>query len=136
MQLVVLYDAHCAICVRCRSFVERSETVVPVRFLDCRSREARTRYGEIPFLVHELVVVDGDGRWWAGPAAFVMTLWSLSSTRTLAEWLATPALSWLTRVVFGFISGNREIFGWILGMPACEGSACSVPHARPTTFYR
>ena len=77
----MLYDAHCAVCVRCRSFVEGSETLVPVRFVDCRSGEARSRYGEIPFLVHELVVVDDQGRWWAGPAAFVMTLWALASTR-------------------------------------------------------
>ena len=62
MTLVVLYDAHCAVCVRCRSFVESSETLVRVRFLDCRSGEARTRYGEIPFLVHSLVVVDDAGR--------------------------------------------------------------------------
>ena len=136
MKLVVLYDAHCAVCVRCRSFVEGSETLVPVRFVDCRSGEARSRYGEIPFLVHELVVVDDQGRWWAGPAAFVMTLWALASTRTLAEWLVTPALSWLTFSVFSFISGNRELFGWILGAPPCEGSACSVPHTRPTTVYR
>lgn len=136
MKLVVLYDAHCAVCVRCRTFVEASEQLVPVRFLDCRSGEARTRYGEIPFLVHELVVVDDEGRWWAGPAAFVMTLWALASTRGLADWLAKPSLTWLTTSTFSLVSENRALLGWIFGIPTCEGGACSVPHPRPTTVYR
>ncbi len=136
MQLIVLYDAHCAICVRCRSLVEAQETLVPVRFLDCRSAEARTRYGEIPFLVHELVVVDERGRWWAGPAGFVMTLWAMSATRDLAEWLASPALAAITSWAFTRVSENRERLGWIFGMPTCEGGACSVSELRPTTAYR
>ncbi len=136
MQLVVLYDAHCAVCVRCRRFVEARETLVPVRFFDCRSAEARTRYGAIPFLVHELVVVDERGRFWAGPAAFVMTLWAIAPLRGLAECLASPALSWLTTRAFSFVSANRVLLGWIFGMPACEGGACSVAHPRSVTAYR
>jgi predicted DCC family thiol-disulfide oxidoreductase YuxK len=136
MQLVVLYDAHCAVCVRCRQFVEARETLVRVRFLDCRSGEARRRYGDIPFLVHELVVVDEAGRWWAGPAAFVMTLWAIASLRDVAEWLASPLLSPLTRSAFSFVSSHRALLGWIFRAPACEGSACSVAHPRPNAVYR
>ena len=136
MHLVVLYDAQCAACVRCRAFVESSRSLVPVRFVDCRSAEARRRYGDIPFLVHELVVVDDAGGWWAGPAAFVMTLWALDSTRELAEWLLSPMLSGLATWAFAAVSANRVLLGSIFGLPACEGSACSAPHLAPSTVYR
>lgn len=139
MRLAVLYDAECAVCVRCRDVVEAREALVPIRFVACRSHEARTRYGAIPFVVHELVVVDDDtGAWWAGSAAFVMTLWALGATRGLAELLASDALARLSHAVFSWISANRSALGWMTGAPSCENGACELPsHAHPPgAMYR
>lgn len=139
MRLVILYDAACAVCVRCRELIEGHDALVPLRFVPCRSQEAKRRYGAIPFLVHELVVVDEDtGAWWAGSAAFVMTLWALAPGRALAELLVTPLLAPITDAVFSWISAHRASLGWMAGAPSCENGACELPaHAHPPqAFYR
>jgi predicted DCC family thiol-disulfide oxidoreductase YuxK len=136
MRLVLLYDAECAVCVRCRELVEAREHLVPIRFVACRSPEARARYGAIPFLVHELVVVDDDsGDWWAGSAAFAMTLWALASYRWLAELLLAPELLGVTDATFSWFSAHRADLGWILGAPSCNNGACELPaHAHPAIY--
>lgn len=139
MRLVILYDSACAVCVRCRELIEAREALVPLRFVSCRSHEAKTRYGAIPFLVHELVVVDDDtGAWWAGSAAFVMTLWALAPGRDLACWLASPLLAPLAHGVFSWVSANRARLGWTLAAPSCENGACELPaHAHASAaIYR
>jgi predicted DCC family thiol-disulfide oxidoreductase YuxK len=138
MRLVILYDAACAVCARCRTWIESSEPLVPIRFVPCRSHEAKTRFGAIPFLVHQLVVVDEEtGTWWAGSAAFVMTLWALAAWRTTAELLVTPLLVGATDAVFACISAHRASLGWLLGAPSCENGACEVvAHTHPHAIYR
>jgi len=137
MRLVLLYDAQCAVCVRCRELIEAREPLVPLRFVACRSHEARTRYGSVPFLVHELVVVDDDsGAWWAGSAAFVMTFWALASTRMLAELMTTSLLAPTTHTLFTWISANRSALGWAAGAPSCEGGACELAHHAHGAMYR
>ncbi len=137
MRLAILYDDACAVCVRCRELIEAREALVPLRFVACRSHEARERYGTIPFLVHELVVVDDDtGAWWAGPAAFVMALWALTDGRTLAGLLASPALAPVAQAVFAWISAHRGDLGWIVGAPSCENGACELPGHAHAAIYR
>ena len=75
--LTVLYDASCALCVRCRHFIAESARLVPVELLDCDGLYARERYGIVPWLGEELVVVSDDGDVWVGPAAFLMCLSAL-----------------------------------------------------------
>jgi predicted DCC family thiol-disulfide oxidoreductase YuxK len=138
MRLVLLYDAECAVCVRCRELIEARESLVPLRFVACRSQHAKNAYAAIPFLVHELVVVDDDtGRWWAGSSAFVMTLWALSGWRWLAELLLTAPLLPTTHAVFSWITAHRADLAWIVGAPSCENGACELPtHAHARAIYR
>lgn len=137
MRLVILYDASCAVCVRCRELIEAREALVPMRFVACRSHEAKKRYGAIPFLVHELVVVDDDtGAWWAGSAAFVMTLWALAPGRDVGTLLTTPLLAPIAHAVFSWISANRAWLGWTLGATSCENGACELPSHGHAAIYR
>src|ERR1019366_6662705 len=56
-ELTVLYDSGCALCVRCCDWLGEQRQLVPIRMLACTSEEARSRYGAIPWLGEELVVV-------------------------------------------------------------------------------
>jgi len=137
MRLVILYDAACAACVRCRELIEEHDALVPIRFVSCRSHEARVRYRAIPFLVHELVVVDdASGAWWAGPAAFVMTLWALAPWRDLAELLTTPLLAPLAEALFAWMSAHRASLGWMIAAPSCENGACELHVPPERAAYR
>jgi predicted DCC family thiol-disulfide oxidoreductase YuxK len=138
MRLVILYDAACAVCVRCRELIEAQDALVPIRFVACRSPRAKARYGTIPLLVHELVVVDDDsGNWWAGSAAFVMTLWALAPTRGLAELACASWLAPITHALFSWITAHRTSLAWLAGTASCDNGACEVHgvvHAQPSMY--
>ena len=68
--LTVLFDPACALCRRCRDWMLGQAAYVPLVFIPCTGAEARARYGEIPWLGDEIVVVGDGGEVWAGPAAF------------------------------------------------------------------
>lgn len=126
--LTVLYDGACPMCERCRDFLAAARQRVPLRLVDCHSVEARRRFGRVPGLGRELVVVDDTGHFWIGPAAFVMCLWALERGRALATLLLTAPLLPLAIAVFAWVSNHRGSLGPWLGVPACEGGHCGVAH--------
>src|SRR4051794_38796600 len=69
--LLVLYDPGCALCRRCRDWMLRQASFIPLTFLECTGTEARLRYGDLPWLGDELIVVGDGGEVWVGPAAFL-----------------------------------------------------------------
>lgn len=137
MRLVLLYDAECAVCVRCRELIEARDALLPMRFVSCRSHEAKQRYGSIPFLVHELVVVDEEtGAWWAGSAAFAIVLWSLAGWHVVAEILLSPLFVPFTDALFRWVSAHRADLAFLVGAPSCENGACALPSHAHAAMYR
>ena len=107
MTLTVVYDAQCALCVRCRTWMESEPALVPLTFLASNSAEARRRLGALPWLGQELIVIADDGRGWVGPAAFVTCLWALERWRSWALDLAgTP--SWRQLAPAGIPPRGRD----------------------------
>jgi hypothetical protein len=110
---------------------------VPLHFVACGSPEARARYGEVPWLGEELVIVSDEGDVWAGAAAFIVALWSLREWREWSYRISGPALAPMAERFFHAISGNRKRLGALLGPPPCENGTCRVPTAhRPQRAYR
>lgn len=136
-RLTVLYDATCALCVRCRDFLAGAPTFVPLELLACRSAEARERYGAVPWLGEELVVVSDEGDVWAGAAAFLVCLWATREHREWSYRLAEPALAPLAERFFVALSARRARIAALLGRPRCDDhdGACRLPHA-PRAMYR
>ena len=129
-ELLVFYDAHCPFCVRCRDWLAREPAYVPLRLIDADSAEAVGRCGPLPGLGDHLVVADDRGRFWMGPAAFLMCLWALRRTRGLAGALTHPWLAPLARIAFDLLSSPRGFLSVLVAGERCEG-AC-----RPRTAYR
>jgi predicted DCC family thiol-disulfide oxidoreductase YuxK len=135
--MTVLYDQACALCVRCRAWLEGQEQLVPLDFVACQSREAQDRYGAVPWLGEELVVVSDEGAVWAGPAAFLMCLWALKDWREWSWRLSGPELVPLAERFFHAISSRRGRIAAILRPDPCKDGVCRVPGAhRPRTAYR
>lgn len=127
--MTVLYDGDCPFCVRCQAWLARSPQRVPLLAIDCRSDLARNRYARIPGLGRELVVVDDEGRFWVGPAAFVMCLWALEGWSWLVWWMLSGPLLPLTIALFAAITVNRATLASLVGMPSCEEGHCGIAHA-------
>lgn len=123
-RLTVLYDAACPLCVRCREWMEGQPAYVSLEFLPSGSPEAAARYGAVPWLGAELVVVSDRGEVWAGPAAFVMALWALEGYREWSYRLSGQSFSRMAERFFLALSHRRRwIAGW-LGHPGCSGDRC------------
>ena len=136
-QLTVLYDGACALCVRCRDFLAVSRTLVPLELLSCQSREARERYGAVPWLGEELVVVSDEGDVWVGSAAFLVSMWALADYREWSYRLSGPELAPLAERFFVTFSSQRKRLATFFRKPRCEdGDACQLPAHVARRAYR
>lgn len=123
-RLLVLYDEDCALCRRCRHWLEQQATYVDVRFLAAGSDEARSIAAVRPWLGAELVVVSERGEAWLGAAAFLVCLWA---TREFREWsyrLSGPALAPLAERFFHLVSTRRTTIARFLGPDECADGRC------------
>ena len=127
-RLTVLYDAGCPICVRCRDWMAREPAYVELELIACDSREARARYGQVPWLGEELVVVSDRGEVWAGPSAFLVCLWALRDWREWSYRLSGPTLAPLAERFFHALSSRRRRIAAWLGWEACPDGRCTVAH--------
>ncbi len=124
-RVTVLYDATCALCIRCRDYLATHPTYLPIELLACQSAEARERYGAVPWLGEELVVASDAGEIWAGPAAFLMCIWLLREHR---EW-SYRLTGTLAQRFFIALSHQRKRIASFLGPTRCEDGVCNVPRA-------
>lgn len=109
-RLVVLYDAHCGFCVRCRKWLQGQPQLVPLELLPAGSAAARARFptlrqGAAP---EELVVVDDAGGVYRESDAWLMCLYALRDYREWSVRLAAPALRPFARAGFEWLSRNRR----------------------------
>lgn len=121
--LTVLFDPGCALCRRCREWMLGQPAYVALTFVPCTEEEARRRYGDIPWLGDELVVVGDDRQVWAGPAAFLVCLWALEDYREWSYRLSGPAFAPLAERFFLFVSARRGRFSALM-RHECEDGTC------------
>jgi len=123
--LTVLFDPSCGLCQRCRSWMQAQPSYLPLTFLACTGDEARRRFGDIPWLTDELVVVGDGGEVWAGPAAFLVCLWALVDWREWSFRLAGPAFAPLAERFFLFLSSRRRSFAALFDH-RCDRESCRI----------
>lgn len=131
--LTVLFDPSCALCQRCCSWMLEQESFVDLRFVACDGPEARARYGDLPWLADELIVVGDAGEVWVGPAAFLTCLWALVAWREWSYRLAGPGFAPLAERFFLALSNRRRAVSALLSAgfhaqhPAgCKDGSCSL----------
>jgi predicted DCC family thiol-disulfide oxidoreductase YuxK len=119
--LTVLFDPRCALCQRCRAWMLGQASYLPLTFLACTSDEAHRRFGDIPWLSDELIVVGDGGEVWVGPAAFLICLWALVDWRDWSFRLAAPAFAPLAERFFMFLSSRRRSLAALLDHRCADG---------------
>ena len=108
--LYVLFDGECALCHRCRRWLERQPAYVELRF-----RPAAIPGGRLPVSGDCAVPPGGATRWpsadagdvYQGSHAWIMCLWALREYREWSQRLASPALLPWARRVCELVSENR-----------------------------
>ena len=125
--LTVVYDATCELCRHARRWLEGQKTYVPLLFAAAaQDPSTRARYGEVPWLGEELVVVADDGRVWVGPAAFITAMWATKRYRNWSYRLSGDTFSGLARQVFHTITAERGRISGLLRHHVCDGAACTI----------
>jgi predicted DCC family thiol-disulfide oxidoreductase YuxK len=123
--LVILFDPSCSLCRRVRDWMLRQESYVELRFLACTGPEARARFGDLPWLGDELIVVADNGDVWVGPAAFLTCLWALVEWREWSFRLSGPAFAPLAERFFHALSSRRKGIAALLDHDCTDG-ACHI----------
>lgn len=135
--LTVLYDETCALCVRCRDWLALQPAYVELEFVPCQSPVARARYGAVPWLGAEIVVVSDEGDVWAGPAAFIVALWTLRDWREWSYRISGPSFAPIAERFFHAISSRRRAIASFIAPDPCEGGTCPAPaRHRARMIYR
>jgi predicted DCC family thiol-disulfide oxidoreductase YuxK len=130
-KITLLYDPECPLCLRCRHWMAAQESLVELELLPTTSEEAKLRYGEVPWLGEEVVVVANTGDVWAGSAAFVVALWALRDWRLWSYRLSGSMLSPLAERFFLQVSKNRHWLGSLLSHEDCPDGHCQLPPKTP-----
>jgi predicted DCC family thiol-disulfide oxidoreductase YuxK len=132
--LTVVYDEACALCRRCKEWMLGERAMVPLSFVAAGSQEAKERFGRVPWVGAELVVVSDEGDVWVGPAAFLLCLWALEDYRELSYTLRDPWLLPFTRRFFRALSSQRGKVAAFLDSRPCGDVVCSLPHHASTPY--
>lgn len=108
-RLYIVYDSQCEFCRRCRIWLGRQPSYVPLVFLPFQSPEAECRFPGLKELrpEKEIVVISDAGEVWQGGPAWVICLWALREYREWSQRLAHPALLPLARRLCEAVSANR-----------------------------
>ncbi len=133
-KLTLLYDSNCPLCVHCRLWMAAQPSYVEIEYLSTNSGTARQRFGDVPWLGEELVIVADTGDVWAGSAAFIVALWALRDWRPWSFRLTGTMLSPLAERFFLQISKKRHWLGALLSHADCPDGQCQITNK--TTPYR
>jgi predicted DCC family thiol-disulfide oxidoreductase YuxK len=125
-KLTVLYDDSCALCIRCRDWLSTQSAFVELELLPSFSPDARRRFGAVPWLGEELVVVSDEGDVWVGAAAFIVCLWALVEWRPWSYRLSGPSFAHLAERFFHALSSNRRTIAAFLSPDDCPSGSCKV----------
>ena len=125
--ITLLYDPACPICLRARHWMSAQKAFVHIEFLPNNSEEAKRRFGEVPWLGEELVVVADRGQVWVGAAAFIVALWALREWRAWSFRLSGTMLAPLAERFFSQVSKNRHWLGTFLHEGCPDGHCRSNP---------
>ncbi|MEP6822146.1 MAG: DUF393 domain-containing protein [Chthoniobacterales bacterium] len=116
MRLSVIYDAECALCRRCRDWLNLQPKWVALDFVPLQSPDLPQRFPGIEALAphDQLLVVSDKGEIYRGSSAWIMCLYALRDYRAWSQRLAHPALRPWAQRVCELVSQNRlQLSRWL-----------------------
>jgi predicted DCC family thiol-disulfide oxidoreductase YuxK len=107
--LTVLYDPHCAFCVRCAAWLAGQSQYLPLELTPLDSPRARALAPALPDAAKagELTAIDDEGGVYTGNQAYLICLYALRDYREWSARLLNPALWPLARRAMDWVTDNR-----------------------------
>lgn len=108
-RLNVIYDADCALCRKCRQWLQEQPAFLDLAFTPLQAIDLEERFPSISRFNprRQLLVISNEGGVYAGPAAWIMCLYALEDYRELSLRLANPRLMPYAKRICELISNNR-----------------------------
>ena len=107
--LYVLFDAECAMCVRCRDWLLAQPAFVQLCFIPLQSPDLSRLFPGIEALRpnEQLLVVGDNGAVYRGASAWIMCLWATEEYRRHSQRLSHPVLLPFARIACELLSRHR-----------------------------
>ncbi|MBT3222768.1 MAG: DUF393 domain-containing protein, partial [Proteobacteria bacterium] len=135
-RLFVLYDARCSFCVECRRWLARQHQLVPLVFVpgEAVDEQWRRRLPSVD-IERELTVVADNGAVFAGPAAWILCLWSLEAYRSWAMRLSSSGSIDTAKWAFSTVSKRRSLLSrltaWYRSEYSLSNPGADCQHCHP-----
>lgn len=120
-RLTVLYDADCGFCTHSARVLLRLDQGRALRLLPLqRAAGVVADAPSAETLMASMHVVDRDGRWSVGGAAWMRVLDRIAITRPLAAVGRLPGMGRLVEPAYRLIADHRHGLSRLLGMDTCR----------------
>lgn len=120
-RLTVLYDADCGFCTHSARVLLRLDGGRALRLLPLqRAAAVIPDAPSVETLMALMHVVDRDGRWSIGGAAWMRILDRIAITRPLAMVGRLPGMGRVIEPAYRLIADHRHTVSRVLGMDACH----------------
>ncbi|MEM7391025.1 MAG: DCC1-like thiol-disulfide oxidoreductase family protein [Verrucomicrobiota bacterium] len=108
-RLYVFYDAECALCRRCRKWLEVQATYIPLHLVAFQSDLGPKLFPDMASFhpAEQLLVIGDNGDVYQGSGAWIMCLYALKEFRGLSLKLAQPGWRHLAKKLVSQVSVNR-----------------------------
>lgn len=133
-RLTILYDAQCAVCRFCRTWMEEQPAYLELDFYPRQALGLVDRFEGLKDRIapDELVVVNDEGGVYRGDAAYLMCLYALKEYRAWSLRLAEPALRPLAARFFRVLASNRyRLSRWLAPRDAAVLEAVWEKRGKP-----
>ena len=109
--LTVLFDPDCPVCRAAKQWLMARRPLIDVRFVAVDSPLAVQRFPELDMAAcrEVITVVTDEGYVYRGDLAFIMCLWAMRRTRSLALRMASGRRATLLKAMVGATSWCREL---------------------------
>jgi predicted DCC family thiol-disulfide oxidoreductase YuxK len=125
-KMIVYYDENCAVCRRCKSWMQSQAHYVELEFVAASSERAQLSHLNLPSMKDELVLVSDQGEVWVGAQAFIVALWTLKEWRGWSYRLRGDMLRPVAERFFKHVSKRRHWLGtFIFEQDKCTSVTCT-----------
>ncbi|MCY7417834.1 MAG: DUF393 domain-containing protein [Chloroflexi bacterium] len=127
-RLTMLFDADCGFCGRSAMLVRQLDRRRAIRIVPLQRAAGRVpNLPPVEILMETIHVVDADGHWSTGGAAWLQIMDEVPALRPVAVIARTPLIRPFVEPVYGWVSGHRQLLSRLLGAQACRYRPPIVP---------
>jgi len=126
--LTMLFDADCGFCGRSAMLVRQLDRRRAIRIVPLQRAAGRVpNVPPVEILMETIHVVDAEGNWSTGGAAWLRIMDQVPVLWPLAVMVRTPIIRPFVEPVYAWVAGHRQLLSRLLGAQACRYRPPTAP---------